>query len=588
MTANAKIPPKPGKDVVYVDIDDDITSIIDKVEAAKEKVVALVLPKRATVLQSIVNMRLLKRSSVTAGKNAVLITSEEALIPLAGAAGLHVARNLQSVPAVPEAPKVSQQPSRVAEIPVKEKKEVPVPVEAVDEEDLPGKIDYERPIGELATEHELEHPEVIELDDEEAEEIGPEVEAAAKGPKKPNDKKLKIPNYDKFRIILGLGILALIALIVFIVLAFTVLPKAVITIKTSSTPVAANFSLTTSDTAKSLDESKGIIPAAVKAADQPFSQTVQATGQQNNGQKASGSVVLVNCSTDNSNITVPAGTGISSSGMTFITQSTVSLPYSGHRPGGSCDNTPTVTSGSTDVVAQQGGAKYNLPSGTSFDVSGYPSVTATNSSDFSGGTDDIQTVVSQSDVDNAKGKITSADTDKFTQQFEKQLSDQGYYVLTSTLKLSDPAATPTPAVGQPASTVSVSIKITYTVLAIKKDDMKKALIDQLNQQIDQSKQKISDDNVLDNVSITVQNQTSPAVANLSISKSTTAVPIINVNKVKQQAVGQKSGDITASITNLPGVQDVNVKMSPFWVIKAPKASKIQVVLQQVKSSTNGN
>jgi hypothetical protein len=48
----AKTPPKkpvrtsaakPGKDVVYLDVDDEITAIIDKVEAAKEKIVALVL-----------------------------------------------------------------------------------------------------------------------------------------------------------------------------------------------------------------------------------------------------------------------------------------------------------------------------------------------------------------------------------------------------------------------------------------------------------------------------------------------------------------------------------------------------------------
>src|ERR1700733_2054351 len=103
MTAD-KIPPKPGKDTVYVDVEDEITGIIDKVEGAKEKVVALVLPKRATVLQSVVNMRLLKRNAEKAGKNVVLITNEEALLPLAGAAGLHVAKNLQSKPAVPTAP----------------------------------------------------------------------------------------------------------------------------------------------------------------------------------------------------------------------------------------------------------------------------------------------------------------------------------------------------------------------------------------------------------------------------------------------------------------------------------------------------
>src|SRR3546814_1310977 len=40
----------------------EITSIIDKVRAGDGRIVALVLPKRATVLQSIVNMKLLKRS----------------------------------------------------------------------------------------------------------------------------------------------------------------------------------------------------------------------------------------------------------------------------------------------------------------------------------------------------------------------------------------------------------------------------------------------------------------------------------------------------------------------------------------------
>src|ERR1043165_8529377 len=105
MTANkpsAKIPPKPSKDTVYIDIEDEITAVIDKVEAAKEKIVALVLPKRATTFQSIVNMRLLKRSADKADKKVVLITGEAALLPLAGAAGLHVAKNLQSAPAIPD------------------------------------------------------------------------------------------------------------------------------------------------------------------------------------------------------------------------------------------------------------------------------------------------------------------------------------------------------------------------------------------------------------------------------------------------------------------------------------------------------
>src|SRR3982750_4418911 len=89
------------KDTIYIDIDDEITSIIEKVRASQQKIVALVLPKRASVLQSIVNMKLLKRTADTAKKSLVLITSEAGLLPLAGTVGLYVARNLQTKPEIP-------------------------------------------------------------------------------------------------------------------------------------------------------------------------------------------------------------------------------------------------------------------------------------------------------------------------------------------------------------------------------------------------------------------------------------------------------------------------------------------------------
>src|SRR5579875_3708442 len=92
------------KDTIYVDIDDEITGIIDKVKASKSKLVALVLPKRASVFQSIVNMKLLKRAADSGKKNIVLITSEAGLLPLAGAAGIHVAKTLNSKPEIPLGP----------------------------------------------------------------------------------------------------------------------------------------------------------------------------------------------------------------------------------------------------------------------------------------------------------------------------------------------------------------------------------------------------------------------------------------------------------------------------------------------------
>ncbi len=573
MTENKK-PAEPSKDVVYVDLDDEITSIIDKVENAKDKVVVLVLPKRSAVLQSIVNMRLLKRASESAAKNVVLITSEQAIYPLAGAAGLHVAKNLQSKPYIPPSPvpiHEGPQPTAAAE------KEATDGQEAeIDESNA--KIDYNRSIGELAAGHEVEEPETIPLSEEEAAEGAANADVPAKA-KVPKDKRLKVPNFDKFRLSLGLGITGLILLIVFIILATTVLPKANITVKTTNLPVSANFNLTADGSAKTLDETKAIIPASLQTKDQTVTTAVNATGQQNNGDKASGSVTMsAGACGPTVPSDVPAGSGLSTSSLTYITQQKTSfVPVVA---GGKCTFQSTS---STPITAQTAGSKYNVSSAT-FSVSGRSDVSA--SGNASGGTDNVATVLSQSDVDSAKQKITSADTDKFTKDFEKALSDQGLYVITSTLKLSDPALTSSTPVGQPASNANVTVKITYSLLAVKKDDLKKAATDQINKQIDSKKQKLSGDDPLKGLTVSVSSQDSPTKAVLQLSEATTAIPILDVASIKKTAAGQKTGDIRSAISNLPGVKEVDVKFSPFWVSKAPKAGKITVV--QVQDNSSGN
>jgi hypothetical protein len=568
--------PKAGKETVYVDVEDEITTIIDKVEAAKAKIVALVLPKRAATLQSVVNMRLLKRSAERASKTIVLITSDGALLPLAGAAGIYVAKTLQSKPEVPPSPLAANETTEPTQtLSVSDAGDEPG-----DLDDSSGKIDYNRSIGELAAAHEIDEPEVIALgDDEELPEPTTPKSSASKSAK---SQKLKVPNFERFRLLLFGGIALLIALIVFIFLAIAVLPKASVAITTTSSPISANLTLNASDKYTTLNETANQIPASLKASNQTSQQTVNATGQQNQGNKASGSVTLTNCSTDNSDITVPAGTGLSSGGLTFITQKSVDLPFSGHRPSGSCQSSSGVTSGTVTVVAQSGGAKYNIGA-SNFTVAGFSDVTATSSSAFTGGTDNNVTVVSQADVDGARSKVTSQSTDDYTNKFISQLESSGFYVLRSTLKVGDPQVSANPAVGQQASSTSVSIQITYSVLVVQKSDLQKVISDNLNNQIDKSRQKISSSDVVKDASITVQNQTAPAAVTLNVSEGTTAIPIINTTQVKQLAAGKKSGDIKNAILTWPGVKDVNVKMSPFWVSKAPKnQNKITVTLNQVK------
>jgi len=397
-----------------------------------------------------------------------------------------------------------------------------------------------------------------------------------------NVPKVSVPNFDRFRLMLGLGALAFIAFIIFIFMAIFVLPKAKITIQTSSEPVNANFNLTASPTAKILDSKAGVLPSKLESSDQTASQQVTATGQQNNGDKATGSVTFsIPCaSVGTSPPHIPAGTGVSTNGLGYVTQSDADLTNPSFS--GGCHFTD-----SSKITAVSPGSKYNVGT-SSFTISGnYSNVSASGSA--SGGSDNIVTVLSQSDVDSVKSKLTSGtNADNFTKALIKKLQDQGDYVLTSTLKAGDPQVAATPAVGQPASTSSVSVKITYTVLTVKKSDLSQAIQDKVAGQIDKTKQKLNG-NFLNDATITVQSQSAPNAAVLAVNEDTTAVPIIDIAAVKKQVEGNKAGDIKAAIGNWPGVKNVDVKLSPFWVSKAPKKpGKITVILQEVKDSSSNS
>src|SRR5581483_3417042 len=145
------------KDTIYIDIDDEITGIIDKLKDSSGKVVALVLPKRASVFQSIVNMKLLKRAADESKKHLVLITSEAGLLPLAGVAGVHVAKTLTSKPEIPSGP----QPVDDSEEMVQETGEEP---------EITADNAGEQPVGTLAglgAAAAANEVETVELDDDE-------------------------------------------------------------------------------------------------------------------------------------------------------------------------------------------------------------------------------------------------------------------------------------------------------------------------------------------------------------------------------------------------------------------------------------
>ena len=576
----------PGKQTIYVDVDDEITTIIDKMNSTDARVIALVLPKRATVFQSIVNMKLLKRRAESAQKNIVLITSEAGLLPLAGAVGIHVAPTLQSRPEIPAAPSEHTDLSDADE-------EETVSLGA----DEAQAIKQDMAIGALAASHtpgvnELAD-DVVELDNAPKKSANPIVagqpsrELAAAAAAKPiashnsGKKKFSIPNFLSFRKWLILGSLALIVFVVLLVIAFTVLPKATIAIKTDTTAVNADVTMTLDTNASSVDADQGVVPAQTQQQQKSYTQSVPATGEKNLGNKATGSVTMSvqKCAPDVSPPdNIPAGTGVSANGQTFLTQSTASFRFDGGS--GSCVN---YKSDSVDITAQKAGSSYNIDSGD-FSVAGASGVTATGST--SGGTDRTVKVVQQSDIDSAKQKLNAQDDkDNLKRQLQQNLENSNLYALTDTFTAKASNITTSVKVGDEATNVTVSESVTYTMYGAKQSDLQKVIDEAINKQIDTAKQSIQDDG-LAQANINVPKPGNGDQLKIGVAVTASVGPHLDVEKIKDAATGKKSGEVKTLIKSNPGVEDVEVNYSPFWVTKAPKASKITVQFQKTSKSSN--
>lgn len=592
-----------GKEVLYIDVEDEITAIIDKVQASKQKIVALVLPKRATVLQSIVNMKLLKRGADHAKKNLVLITSEAGLLPLAGVVGLHVARSLQSKPEIPDTPgrpsdadDRAEEPEETADDDEDEEPEAAAASAGTAsaasrsrKSDEP-KLDKNRTVGELAGAAALDNQldeDSIDLDNDEDFAAGAAAGAAGGKPQKGTNKKLKVPNFNKFRLWIILGAAGVVGLIVLLYVGLVIMPKATIAIKTDSEAVNSSTVLalkTASGT--TLDPSTGTIPATAQQTQKTANQQVAATGQKNNGAKATGTMKITNCTS--SPITIPAGSGVSAGGLTFITQTTLTLSDGNFDSHGNCKSTGAHI-GTVGVTAQQGGAQYNVAARSDYAVSGFPGVTGAGSA-MTGGTDDITKIVTQGDIDSAKQKLSAADVDPIKQELKSGLIAKGLYALDATFNAGDPSIKTSANPGDAADNVTVTQTITYTMLGVKKTDVETLIKNDIKNKIDTTKQKILDYGI-ENAVVGLQSQ-NPDGASVTYQTTVVVGSELNQDAIKKQVAGKKAGDAKNIIKQYPGVTDVDVTYSPFWVSSIPKkTAKITVNVQKPtvsRPSSNAN
>lgn len=542
-----------NKEVIYIDVDDDITAIVGKVKATDAKVIALVPPKRIGVLQSAVNLRILQRVAKVAGKHVVLITNDQALTMLAGGADIPVAKNLQSKPEKVDVPalKVDGEDDIIdgAALPV-------------DEYAHPGK--KRRQAGKDAA--------VAAIAAKEASPSGDKKAASAK------KASPKVPNFNKFRKKLFIGTGAFAALIIFLVWALKFAPHAtvVVTAKTSAESVATTITLAQNEPTQA---DKSIVRAVTVEDKKETAIEFAATGKREEGEKASGTLTL--SSTSPASIKVPVGTGFSNGNCTFTTTTAVEVP--GVSVGGWTGGGFGFVAGKVDVAvkATQIGEECNLsPRAYDATLKGVKAV----GSVMKGGSKREVTFVTQADVQKATEKIAENDVAGQKNTLRQKLGNN-VKVIEDSFTVTDSKVEPTPQVGKEAADGKAKLvtSVSYSMSGVASDELQKFLDQALVAKFSKETDRRVYDSGLKQATVSEFKRDGDTMTARVTAKGQVG-PKVTDEDIIRRVKGKRFGEIQADLKSIEGVSDVEVKLSPFWVTTVPKDDRRVAIQFNVNQS----
>ena len=544
-----------NKDVIYIDVDDDVTAIIGKIKKSKEKIVAVVPPKRIGTLQSAVNLRLLDRMARADKKQLVLITNNQALVALAANASIPVAKNLQSKPEIAEIPAIAMD----------------------DEDDI---IDgAELPVGDHAGSlkgkdatriADAGRSDAIDTMNIDGDTMSAAAAATTAGSSYATSKKVttarskvKIPNFDKFRKRLFFGIAGGILLVGLLIWMFVFAPAAtvIVTAGTSSAPVSSTVKL---GGTVATDFKTGVVKSISQQEKKDAVLEFDATGEKDLGTPATGTVKFSTNNITNLGTTIPAGTKLTtSSGTVFATDSAVTM------------TTSNYSGANVAVTAVENGTNYNGATGS---ATGAPSgISAALVGSTAGGTSKIAKVATNEDVERAKGQLIGQSADAEKAALTKKFIS-GEKVIDSSFTVDRAEAVSAPAVGQEAANgkAKLTIATTYTIHAIAKADLETYLNASLNGQIvDAKNQKVYSTGIEE---LGLSNfRREGDVLTVALTTTGKIGPKIDESAIKEEVKGKIYGEVQSSLQMIDGVKSVDVKFSYPWVRTIPgNTDKIKI------------
>lgn len=555
---------------LYLEVDEDITSAIDKLSKSPAGLVQIVVPKRSTMLQSIINLKLLKKAADQSGRELVLVTNDRIANDLAARVGLAVAPSIGAKPVLGEAviPEALKSHEEIINADDPEPP-APAPEPKVKASNKP--LLKRLPVSDGPPPTAAESAELAIAATETGNDPEPVPGASAKKPP-------KVPNFGKLRRRV-MWVAAAGVLVGGYLLAMYVFTSAKVTLYAAGTKVEVDTTFAADPGLKSTDQAKSVLAAQLVTESKDLSGPFVPTGKQDAGTKAGGTVTVVN--NNNKAYDFVAGTRFQApDGKIFRSTADIHIdPATATIVGFPPKAVIVPTKKDVAVTADANGdsfneapAAYSIPGLSAAEQQGINGQGA----QMSGGTTKTVTIVAQTDVDGEKAALLAKDSDTAARDLQGRVPS-GYVALVSSQTTTADTVTPSPAVGAQGDTATLAVKVTYTVLAVKQADYSALLHAQEQKQVG-GKNQIYDDG-LGAAQVTASDKDSSGRQTFHLTTEAYSGAKLDKAAIAAQLKGQRFGDASTAASGLPGVTRADITIVPGWVSRMPsRPDKISVTI----------
>jgi len=545
------------KRVIYLEVDEEITSAIDKIKKVDEHAIFLVLPKGATLLQSVINLKLLNKEADKIGKRISIVTSDKVGKALATKVGLPVFTNIDKN-GIPQ--------GLVTEV---EKEELAVKNDKEESDDdqsplVHSKVKDHKAKNDIKKAYINEDQEIEDTEEDEepldaptlvTKEIGVEPEEDHEsGEEQKKPEKVHIAS-RRFIWAIFLAIPVILS-----ILGFIFLPKAEVTIAVASEKMPVDAKFTVDKDAVGVDAKQGIIPGKFIDDIKEEQKEFDATGKKDVGAKAAGTITLYN-KWDSDVFTLKQGTQVrSGSGKVFLLSGEVSIP-------GTTIDHGTIVAGqiNTAVEAELPGESYNIgPSDFTIVKLSAPEqilVYGRSSSNMAGGSTREVKIVSDVDVTKSKETYAKEVGDNFIKKLKAD--NKSYIVIDKAAKVEAVSSEASPAVGHEASKFTLKLKSRYRAVIFDDADINRYFTKILEAQVPEGKQVYTSEIDTSKFALLSEFKDKLNSAEFRFSANVDLTPKLDLEKIKTSLVLKKKSDIEKSLKEYTSVKSVKFKFTPF-------------------------